>query len=571
MSYFRLLKSSVTSLVDVTVVAMRRYMRLCGILLLTVVWLASVSIINVTGNFPLNDDWSFGKTAFTLYRTGQYLPGDWPAMSLISNIVLAVPFIHLFGESFVSLRISSLFYHWLTSIFIYCLAVRRLSVIVSTLIAIAVLFSPIPFILSFTFMTDPIFQLLCVSIIFIVVFSHGKSLVLLTALSVVATLSRQLVLPALLLPFVYNFNSLNSLRKTLKYAIPLLISGVCYFCFRWWLESTQRMPKNQQSSLESLLSSFRDGPSTVLWNVQQSILLMGFLLLPILMLFFAQDVIARRGKVLSVMAILVTLTIVAKSILVKAPLAFPYTFNVLDRTGFGPLIFSFDSPVTWSLPLPIKLMCSVMSVLGGSMVLVISYDRLKYAIERRYVSTESRLYYFSGILYVLSVFIAPMFDRYIALIAVTVVTTIVAVRGNGPSGKLNFVLFVISLIFHVGYCLMAGSDYMNMHRTRSRVYNYLINEVGADPHTTDAGFEFNGLNNYRHDYVPAIGKHFWMDAVEYGVGFKAPLHSRELYRENTRIYFGTRTVNVVAYKVLVSPKEKRPLQGKAASGLPKTK
>ncbi len=571
MSYFRLLKSSVVSLVDVLVVTINRNARLCGILLLTVVWLASILVVNIAGNFPLNDDWSFGKTAFTLYKTGQYLPGDWPAMSLISNIVLAIPFIHLFGESFVSLRISSLFYHWLTSIFIFYLAARRQSVIVSTLIAIAVLFSPIPFILSFTFMTEPIFQLLCVSIIFIVVSSRGKSLVLLTAISVIATLSRQLVLPSLLLPFVYNLKSLNSLHKSLKYMLPCLLSGSCYFYYRWWLENSQRMPKNQQSSLRSLLSTFQNGPSTVLWNVQQSILLLGFLLLPMLMLFFAQDIIARRSKMLSVMAMLLTFTIVAKSILLKAPLAFPYTFNVLDRTGFGPLLFAYDSPVTWSLPFPIKLICSVMSVLGGSMVLLISYDRLKSAFGRRYVSTESRLYYFSGILYALSVFIAPMFDRYIALIAVTVMATIVAVRSNGTSSKLNFVLFVISLVFHIGYCLMAGSDYMNIHRTRSRVYDYLVNSVGANPHTTDAGFEFNGLNNYRHDYVLSISKPFWVDDVEYGVGFKAPVNSRELYRENTRMYFGTRIINVVAYKILDYPEAKRTLQDKSASVLPKTR
>ena len=533
-----------------------RKLELVGLLALTTLWLLVVVLVNFSGDFPLNDDWSFGKTAFTYYRTGDYKPGDWPAMSLITNIVLSTPFIHIFGENFVSLRISSLFYHWLSSVFIYWASVKKYSVIVSTFIAAAVLFSPLSFILSFTFMTESLFQLLCILIVLVVINIRDKYQIPLIVLSVLATLSRQIVLPALLLPIVYNWKSKILLSQRLRHLVPFFVAVSSYVAYRWWLESTNRMPANQSSSFESMLGVLRHGKFIVIvGNIQQSTLLLGFLLFPTLLLFFAHEVIFRRVKSLVVFLFLILITIAGKGFISKTSMLFPYSNNVISPYGFGPLILSFDSRVTWSLPLPILISCTVISVLGAAMLLAISFERIKLAFAGRSSPKEYRLIYFSGMLLLPSVLIDPMYDRYVAIIVGTVVLTIVSIHRKWSPNSTNLVCTVAAITFNIGFCLVAGSDYMNINRARNRAYEFLIKEIGANPHTVDAGFEYNGMNNYRQDFVTSNGKHFWMEDVQYGVGFQTPPNCKRLYGKNIRIMLGTQHIDVVAYKALASPRK----------------
>ncbi len=532
----------------------QRNLNLVGLVILTSVWLLAISMIGIGGDFPLNDDWSFGRTALTFYRTGEYIPGDWPAMSLITNVLLSTPFIHVFGENFVSLRVSSLFYHWLSSVFIFYASVKNHTVVESFLIAAAVLFSPLPFILSFTFMTESLFQLLCVLIILVVIKNRDKYPFLLTALSVLATMSRQIVIPALLLPLVYNWKSNVSIHKLLRYSIPLFVSGACYIVYRWWLESINRMPANQSSSLNSMIDVFRYGKYfAVVGNIQQAILLLGFLLFPALLLFFAHEIIFRRLKLFFVFLALTITTVVGKGVISNSSMLFPYSNNVISPYGFGPLILSFDSRITWSLPLPILAASSVISFIGGAIVLAISYERIIRICVERSISQESRIFYFSGILVLPSVFIDPMYDRYVAIVIATVILTLVSRRHKLLPNSINVVCCLVALAFHVGFCIMAGSDYMNIQRARSRAYEFLVKDFKANPRTIDAGFEYNGLINYRHDYVATYGKHFWMEDVRYGVGFQTPRKCKQLYKTSTGIFFGTQSVDLIAYEVISSP------------------
>jgi hypothetical protein len=544
-----------TYLCDITSHVPRSARLLCGMASLTLIWLVTVYIISPTGNFPLNDDWSFGTTALTYYRTGQYIPGDFPAMSLITNVVLAVPFIHFLGDTFESLRVSSLFYHWLSAVFVFYASVKNHTVVESFLIAAAVLFSPLPFILSFTFMTESLFQLLCVLIILVVIKNRDKYPFLLTALSVLATLSRQIVIPALLLPLVYNWKSNVSIHKLLRCCIPLFVSGACYIVYRWWLESINRMPANQSSSsLTSMIDVIRYGKYfAVVGNIQQAILLLGFLLFPALLLFFAHEIIFRRLKLFFVFLALTITTVVGKGVISNSSMLFPYSNNVISPYGFGPLILSFDSRITWSLPLPILAASSVISIIGGAIVLAISYERIKRICVERSLSQESRIFYFSGILVLPSVFIDPMYDRYVAIVIATVILTLVSRRHKLSPNSINVVCCLVAVAYHVGFCIMAGSDYMNIQRARSRAYEFLIKDVKANPRTIDAGFEYNGLINYRHDYVATHGKHFWMEDVRYGVGFQTPRKCKQLYKTSIGIFFGTQSVDLIAYEVNASP------------------
>jgi hypothetical protein len=518
--------------------------------ILTIIWLILVRIVSIEGNFPLNDDWSYGQTAIQFHRTGVFRPSDFTAMPLITNVVLAYPFLHLFGETFISLRISSLFYHWLTSVLIYYVSLKRQNITVSIIATMTFLFSPIPFILSFTFMTESIFQLLCTALLAAYVLNRNDNVWLVTILSILATLSRQIVVPALMFPVVYYWQKTSSFKRILHWFTPISVSVTAYFVFRWWLVANNSLPALYSSSLSTLFEVITKGKVfTVAGNIQQALLMIGFLMFPILILksthLFHKKFIYRHVVCLAFMLF----TVSAKALLMKSTILFPYTSNVLNSFGFGPMIFAYGSFVPWTLPEPVLITCSLISISGGSVVLALIYGYIKNAVLQRSITRRSRGYYFSAALLLPTIFVYPLFDRYIAVAVATIILTIVSTSKFESYKIRHIVTPIIILLFQFGFCLMAGTDYMNVNRLRHRVYEHLVRNVDANPHTIDAGFEYNGLNNYRYSYVPISGKHLWMDEVKFGIGFQVPRSSRKLYTSSTRIMFGTRTISVYGYEV----------------------
>ena len=57
------------------------------VILLSVVWIGSVVLVNPAGNFPLNDDWAYGKAVRGLVEQGSFRPCPWGGMTLISQAV----------------------------------------------------------------------------------------------------------------------------------------------------------------------------------------------------------------------------------------------------------------------------------------------------------------------------------------------------------------------------------------------------------------------------------------------------------------------------------------------------
>ena len=57
------------------------------LLAIAAVWCVSVIITNPLGDFPLNDDWSYGLTVKHLIETGNFRPCGWTAMPLITQVL----------------------------------------------------------------------------------------------------------------------------------------------------------------------------------------------------------------------------------------------------------------------------------------------------------------------------------------------------------------------------------------------------------------------------------------------------------------------------------------------------
>ena len=81
--------------------------------LITVLWWISIAIINPVGDFPLNDDWSYGSTVKHFVETGEYRPLGWSSVPLITNVIWGSLFCLPAGFSFTALRLSVLVLSWL--------------------------------------------------------------------------------------------------------------------------------------------------------------------------------------------------------------------------------------------------------------------------------------------------------------------------------------------------------------------------------------------------------------------------------------------------------------------------
>lgn len=153
-------------------------------------------IVNPIGNFPLNDDWSYAFAVQNFDKTGRINIGSFPAMTLCSHIVWGWLFAKLLGFSFFVFRISTI-----TSAIIGFIYLNKLTVmitnnkIIGLITCLSLLFNPIFFSLSNTFMTDVNFNTLCIICCYLIynffVTGKLKYYVFFVLASVTLTLVRQ--------------------------------------------------------------------------------------------------------------------------------------------------------------------------------------------------------------------------------------------------------------------------------------------------------------------------------------------------------------------------------------------
>ncbi|MCI5082860.1 MAG: hypothetical protein MRY78_14275, partial [Saprospiraceae bacterium] len=127
----------------------------------SLLWLLSIFVISPIGNFPLNDDWAYAHSVFQLVEHGRFVLDDWPAMTLLTHILWGSLWCTIFGFSFTVLRIAVLFQAWLGAYIFYRILLDQLqwSRSSASLGAAVLLFHPMYYLLSFSFMTDVPFLL----------------------------------------------------------------------------------------------------------------------------------------------------------------------------------------------------------------------------------------------------------------------------------------------------------------------------------------------------------------------------------------------------------------------------
>jgi hypothetical protein len=122
---------------------------------ISVCWIAAILFVNPIGEFPSVDDWAYLKSVQALVERGEILLSDRSAPNLITHLLWGALFAVPFGVSYTTLRISTLVAALLCAFALYKL-LREAGAPVSLALfaALLLLFNPIFFSLSFTYMTD---------------------------------------------------------------------------------------------------------------------------------------------------------------------------------------------------------------------------------------------------------------------------------------------------------------------------------------------------------------------------------------------------------------------------------
>ena len=186
---------------------------------LVAIWIFMILLVNPSGNFPLMDDWDYGRAVQSIVEKGKFYFSSWPAMNLVAQIFWGALFCLPFGFSFNALRFSTLILGLTGVLGTYGL-LREINLhsTIALLGALVVAVNPVYFGLSNTFMSDvPFFAFAILSLLFLIRGLQKESvneIVIGTITACIALLIRQLAI-AIVLAFgcAYIFKKGKTLSR----------------------------------------------------------------------------------------------------------------------------------------------------------------------------------------------------------------------------------------------------------------------------------------------------------------------------------------------------------------------
>ena len=282
---------------------------LLGPVVLTCIWFVMTLLVQPIGDFPLNDDWCYGRVVQLLVEQGSLQFPNWGAPTLIAQALWGTIFCMPFGFSFTALRMSTLVLGLVGVLSTYYMLreikVGQVFAITGTLL-IAV--NPLYYILSNTFMTDvPFYAFAMLSFLLFLRGIKGENngqVVGATILACVATLTRQIgiIIPVCFaIAFVVK-DGLNA-KTLLKALLPPVVVLVVYIGYTECLKLTVGLSSTYYDKIDVLLNrlahpSFESFGSFVNMGIYTALYL-GLFLLPLLVVTTPAkwSALGRRNKV----------------------------------------------------------------------------------------------------------------------------------------------------------------------------------------------------------------------------------------------------------------------------------
>jgi hypothetical protein len=521
---------------------------------LAILFCIAAAVVTPGGDFPLNDDWSYGMTVRHLLETGDYRPPLQAYAPLVTNVLWGSIFSLPGGFSFNALRASTLLASFLGLVGSYVL-VRDLQQPrwLALLVALTLCFNPIYFELSYTFMTDVLFTALATwAMVFLSrSLRSASNLQMLTgtALALAGTLSRQL---AVCIPLAFAvtvlLNSRLTARTTLRSAIPLISCVGAFLAFRHWLASSGRMPALLDARTGELLQALTNARHLIglfLNNTFVVLVYLGLFLLPILALSMCDLFRSYRSKSAALMTVAILIMTLGAIMHARYDLTFgdaslipmPIPGNVLISSGVGPLTlrdtFLLHLNHRPDLPAGFWIVVTALGLLGAGLLLaMLSLHTLKLMprLLNRAPNSENdgvRMFLvLSGVIYLLPLLVTPFpYDRYfvptIPLIAAGIAGLSSRLSEPYPYDiKLSRLCGLMFLTAFAVFSVSGTRDYLAWNRLRWEALHYLAQTSHVGAKDVDGGYEFNGLYLYDPAYRSDPERsYWWVQRDTYQIGF----------------------------------------------------
>ena len=544
---------------------------LTNIILIVVVWIVMAILVNPMGDFPLNDDWAYGKATQSIIEKGNFTLSEGnSATNLFLQAFWGALFCLPFGFSFSALRISTLFLGLIGVLATYGI-LRQVNATqqVALLGAFLIILNPIYFGLSNTFMTDiPFFALAAISLFFLIrgLRSEQQSDIIIgLILSYSSILIRQFGIMTHLAFGIAYLAKKGPKKINIIFALTqaLLAIGLNYG-YAKWLSLTHRssvLLNLQQGHFVDIL--LHEKIKSIFYSLDfhtiDSLIYIGLFISPLLIPIFLKKMKTMSFSEKRMLAYLVPVFLILSLYrFIKSPALMPLDGNILTVFGIGPLTLHDASIVNGykpAIPQVIQFFWIVLTIIGILSAIILSYylvitlQNIIQAIGKK-ESFKSKWLQIFVILSIL-IYFAPLafvgfFDRYLLLLiplsmVVVIINEPIVSQSYSLNKRIFPILLSISLIFGI-FTVGSTHDYLSLNRTRWQALDYLTKEQHISPHLIDGGNEFNSWylfnpnDKYSNNFKPNPKKpkqSWWfVDKDDYMITF-GPLNGYSILEKYT--------------------------------------
>ena len=525
------------------------------VLVIVCLYLAAALLTNPRGEFPLNDDWSYTRSAFR-FGTGAGMHVDeWSAPSLVGQAIYGGALVRIFGASFVVLRISTLALSCGVAIILwYILATLAVAPGVRWAAVLSWVINPVQFCLAFTFMTEiPFLFFVTLSFLgFVLHVRRGSSaaLVLCAGALGYAFLIRQMAVLFMAPVFLALAAAPGTpwRRKLVRSAAFATMCGLFLLGYSVWARSAGGSTPATQRKYELLrhltFDQFAGNSFGILFYLS-------FMLLPLLSA--ALPHVWREHKALPAWAR--ASYPAALALIAAAGLAWfsryalsvylpgkafhsrmPFLLNVLYDTGLGPVTLDpsyYGPPETPTYPWIWRAVTTVVAAgavpLGTGLLLALrrNWQERRCDAARTLVAIAATLSLAAVAAFEI-VFShtqeGGLFDRHILSAALPAIVAMSLIASSpdsrpGPGRKVAGVGAAVVVAALAWFSISGTHDYLAWNRIRWDFGRTLL-ASGVSPLNASCGFEFNAWYNY--DTFRTRGNvqkvyYWWYDSEEYVV------------------------------------------------------
>jgi hypothetical protein len=510
--------------------------------LLFSVFLISECFVNPFAEFPLNDDWAYSKSVFLFHTQNRLEIGDFGAMSLVLHLFWGIGFTQLFGFSFTVLRISTLISSFIGVALVYKIAKGfKLSSGLAFLLSLVLLFHPIYFNLSNTYMTDVNFNtlfLLCVFFALKFFRQNTYSDLFLFFLSCTGLIFiRQF---GIVLPIGFTITLLFLKNRNNKVVLwSLFGTALVFFTLKAYEHNLSNLFQSAHTykrtgDLNLLSNSFWISYGQHIILYLRVILLQIFVFAGVPALMVLPSLIKRTSKtvvfVFSFPALLICYYAFGDTY-------FPYA-NIFNNMCLGPETFyeSTQTRLTHTYSEHFADWMNAVKLIFSSLsVLTLALGCYLWWKNKKNTSHVSLFLLILAAFYTALLLIPDyLFDRYtLPLISLALIFSgqyITEYKGRIPT---------LVLILIMAYVSVSGTkDYFELNRNRWKAYNHLKTERQVPTNKINAGFEVNCWNEGGESWWANYNE---LKGYDYLIQFKSEPGFRHLKTYEFRRYFPYKT------------------------------